>query len=282
MPFMSKQSIDEHFQAFAGKVSKLHQYQRHADSILSAQHHKIIEDHVMLPEWALAKDHGRYHYFHFTSPLSGLEHTCSSDLMKLDDQIELNAIQKLKIYQWLLVEAYEEFRVLVEHLYSECIQNGYAKGDEWKQVGSSRSSKTLRKLAVIRAVAPTFQAAEVGSLAGSNYRVSFVLVDKLRHIIVHHGGYCSDLGQFQRGVGIELSGLKSAAVDEYAISYFALHRDRYIVDLLEMPLRSELGIQLGASADTMLGLFRLLVEYGYLVTESIKRDFLNQSLLWSS
>ncbi|MBF8740222.1 hypothetical protein [Pseudomonas guariconensis] len=273
--------VEEEFQKLLAKITNADVYKRESARIFPEHEAKLIKQHEQLPEWIDKEKHGSQYFVFYSSPSTSEEVVFKTRTYKLDDQIELNTLHRLKTYQWLLAEAYEAFEDFIEIVYADCGVRGselWVKPDKWKYEGSKDISHYYNprrksngtpyvQLKALRERSAHFRKYETKE--GRNYRVAFVLIEKLRHLIVHEGGYCLDFDGFMKSIQRELSDVSMKNVRSYVESYFIPHRDALLVDLLELP--AEDG-PIGAYHDYMSGFFKTLIEYALLVKESIEID----------
>lgn len=281
---MTMDYIRDEFDRLASKFSQLNQHKSQANKIHISQHEAIQKFHDQLPDWALEFQYGTEHPFHFRSPSTGEDLTHNAPALSLEDRLELNVLQKLKTYQWLLVEAYEAFEDYLERAYAYC---GLAGIDIWKrpvnwshegskdikhyhQLPTPKDRKPYAQLEAFRRASKHFERYESENPTGANYRVIMVLIEKLRHYIVHDGGYYNDTGTLSGKVQRELPGMDIKSVMEFVDSFFVPHGHSRIVDLLEYPANPKTGDPLDTFHDPMLGFFRNLMEYGLLIFETIQ------------
>lgn len=184
------------------------------------------------------------------------------------------------------MEAYEAIEDFIERAYAYCGLKGMALWGEpnnWSH-GSSLEiehylSVKLRgtpyaQLKAFRNELPHFAQYESQNPNKVNYRVVFVLVEKLRHFIVHNEGYGQDFDKLMNRIRGELPSVDAKQLKSYVESYFIFHGGRYLIDLLELPVEdSELPI--GAYNDEMLGFFRSIMEYAALIAEAINNKILS-------
>lgn len=273
--------VQEEFDKLLEKITNADVYKRETAKIFQSHETRLIEHHEQLPDWINRKEHGSAYFIRYSSPSTAEETTVTTKTYKLDDQLELNTLHKLKTYQWLLAEAYEVFEDFIERVYADCGVRGgnlWVRPDGWKYDGSKdlnhyynprrKSSGTpFLQLKALRERSAHFREYEAGK--GNHYRVNFVLIEKLRHLIVHEGGYCKDFDSLMGLIQKELSGVSMKGVRSYVESYFIPHRGAKLVDLLELPVEDGPGALIGAYHDVMGILFTTLIEYALLVKESI-------------
>lgn len=276
--------VQEEFEKLLEKITNADVYKRVTTDIFHDRQATLIKQHEQLPEWVNKEDHGPYYFIRYSSPSTSEEVTIKTKTYKLDDQIELNTLHKLKTYQWLLAESYEAFEDFIEIVYADCGRRGsnlWVRPDGWKHDGSTdinhyynprRKMKgtPFLQLKAFRERSAHFR--EYEARKGNNYRVTFVLIEKLRHLIVHNGGYCRDFDSLMRSMQSELNDVSIKDVRSYVESYFIPHRGTKLIDLLEFPVEEGPGAVIGAYHDTMQSLFNTLIEYAVLVKESIERN----------
>lgn len=281
---MIKDYLREEFDKFASKVAQLNEHKAQVNKIYAEQHRSILKFHGQLPDWALESQYGMKRYFHFRSPSTGEDLSHDSSPLSLEDRLELNLLRKLKTYQWLLVDAYEAFEDFLERAYAYCGLSGvsiWVRPVKWSHEGSNnikhyhqlatpRERTPYAQLQAFRRASKHFERYESENPTGANYRVILVLIEKLRHFIVHDGGYYSDAGTLAGKVQRELPDMDIKSVMGFVNSYFRPHAHGQIVDLLEYPADPMAYKPLSAFHDPMLGFFRNLIEYGLLIFESIQ------------
>jgi hypothetical protein len=276
--------VQDEFQQLLEKITNADVYKRVTADIFHEQGKKLIQHHEQLPDWVDKEDHGPYYFVRYTSPSTSEEVTIKTKTYKLQDQIELNTLHKLKTYQWLLAEAYEAFEDFIEIVYADCGVRGsslWVRPDGWKYDRSKDLSHYYNprrknkgtpylQLKALRERSAHFR--EYEARKGNNYRVAFVLIEKLRHLIIHNGGYCKDFDALIKSMQAELSNVSMRDVRSYVESYFVSHRGAKLVDLLEFPVDEGPGAVIGAYHDTMSSLFSTLIEYALLIKECIELD----------
>lgn len=276
--------LKDSFELLSEKIRSLAMYASDTDNIFENTHKTLMRDKSIANKLRQVNEGIRKaHNFHYRSPSSGGDLMLSTQKLSYENCIELNTLHKLKIYQWLLTEAYEAFEDYVEKSYAYCGLEGLSVWHplaNWAHEGSKdinvylKCSEELKKgpyehLNRLRDCSNHFARYETNNQLGNNYRVILVLTEKLRHLIVHNGGYCDNFNQLISKAQRHLPNYKISDLKPFFESYFTPHKGRLLVDLLEFPVEDEMEFPTGAHYDTMLGLFRNLVEYAYLICESI-------------
>lgn len=270
----------EELAIFTTKISKLMQYKHNANRIFTEQHQKIQDTHARLPEWSIYKRDGHPFHLFYRSPSSGVDITASSERQKLEDQLEMNTLLRLKTYQWLLVDAYEAFENFLVSAYAHCGREGigiWEKPERWKHRINSKDinhykteHKPFGQLNAFRRNSAHFVRYETHSPTGTNYKVTFALIEKLRQCTVHYGGYSENLNQLTSKVQDSLKDEDRDAVGEYVKSHFIAHEKYNLIDLLEYPTFDEDGKPDGGYQDIASYYLTVLVEYAQLIMESIQ------------
>ncbi|WP_033694614.1 MULTISPECIES: hypothetical protein [unclassified Pseudomonas] len=276
--------VHAEFQKLLEKITHADVYKRVTADIFHEREVSLIRQHEQLPEWIEKEEHGPYYFVRYSSPSTLKEVTIKTKTYKLDDQIELNTLHKLKTYQWLLADAYEAFEDFVETVYADCGVRGsnlWVRPEGWRHEGSKKLSDYLKprrkgsstpyvQLNAFRERSEHFRTHEAKD--DSKYRVVFVLIEKFRHLIVHEGGYCTNFESLMKKVQRDLSGVSFKGVRSYFDAYLIPHRGAKLIDLLEYPAEAGPGSVIGAYHDTMSYFFNVLIEYALLIKESIEFD----------
>lgn len=275
---MPSDYIRNEFERLATTISKLNLYKNNANNIFTAQDLAIREHHAQLPEWSLRRKTGRSYLLHYQSPSTGGDLIVPPKCHTLEDELEHNSLQKLKTYHWLIVEAYEVFEDFLAKAHAYCGLEGiglWQRPPKWCREGSRNiddykyGRKPYFQIKAFRLGSPHFAKYETDSATGTNYKVVLVLIEKLRHAIVHNEGYCNDMKSLIDKMQGELIEEDIKLVREYVKSNFIVHEGSNLINLLEYPVKDGCGNEIVGYHDPMLGFFRALVEYGQLIMESI-------------
>ena len=100
-----------------------------------------------------------------------------------------------KQYQWVLVEAFEFFEHFVKVCCLEC-----GRLNPGGETANAKDGLAAR-LNVLRAYLPSFCALEVRNARQLNYRSAIALIEMLRHVVVHNGGWIRDETKFFEKLG---------------------------------------------------------------------------------
>ncbi len=276
---MATNYLQEQFDKFSATISKLNLYKDQTRRVFEVQDKAIRDFHEQLPDWSMQIQDGSPYFLHFQSPTTGSDLLVKPVYHKLPEQLEFNALHHLKTYHWLLAEAYEAFELFLTRAYSHCGREGlslWSRPEKWKLDGSlqledyNTERKPYGQLKAFRQRSAHFAAFESSGPTGKNYRVSFVLMEKLRQVIVHNGGYCENFQKMIDKMQAELKDLDIRIVREYAAMHFTHHAGSKLIDLFEVPLTDENDNETGVYKDILLGFFRMVVEYGKLILETIE------------
>lgn len=276
---MSGDYIQEQFDTLAASINRLNLFKDESRRAFDARYETLLDDHRRLPVWSLQEDDGRPYFIHYQSPSSGADLLVMLTAHRIADQVEFNALQRLKTYHWLLVDAYESFVRFLGNVYAYCGLHSFSlwqRPQKWKRDGSSRledyntGDKPYGQLRAFREGCRHFRLNESHGPTRKNYRLQFVVVEKLRHTIVHGGGYCSDFKRLIDKMQGELREMDYHELRDYTSAYFVSHNNLELIDLLEIPVVDAAGKLTGAYKDLMMGLFRMILEYACLIVESIR------------
>ena len=276
--------VQEEFEKFLEKITNADVYKRVTADIFHERETMLVKRHEQLPHWVDKEDYGPYYYVRYSSPSTLEEVTIRTKTYKLDDQIELNTLHKLKTYQWLLADAYEAFEDFIEVVYADCGVRGsniWVRPENWQHDGSKNlsdytkprqkgSSTPYIQLNAFRKQSEHFRTHEIRG--GNNYRIFFILIEKFRHLIVHEGGYCSNFKNLMKKVQRDSSGVSFKEIRSTFEAYLIPHRGAKLIDLLEYPVEDGPNTVIGSYHDTMSFFFKTLIEYALLVKESVELD----------
>ncbi|MGN7442151.1 hypothetical protein [Pseudomonas lactis] len=272
--------LQDSFELFSDKIKEISSCKRDTQKIFEARQqalHKQLENRKEGGPFDGISSISNFLYY---SPSSGEPAMLGAKKTNVDELVERNSLHQLKMYQWLLAEAYEAFEGFLVTAYAYCGLEGisiWKRPENWNHEASqciqdyypSRWRKPYDYLKVFREGSQHFARYEMNSPTGTKYKVVFVLIEKLRHLIVHNGGYCKDVKQLVDKMQAELKGVDIKSVRAYVDSYFILHRGDKLIDLLEGPSENDsLPTVMRAYHDPMNEFLRALVEYASLIRES--------------
>lgn len=271
----------EIFQKFTDRMFQL--------SLLQRSSRKLISDEI--DRLLSLKDFSSLEAFHYYLPSDGALRVLKTRQADRDQALADCRHHKRKQYQWLLAEAYEAFEDFLEESYAAAAMRkpgvwwmsdfgNVVPGDvderdfQWL-LGQARKKKD-RPFSILerfRACSERFSRLEEQNATGANYRIAFVLIEKLRHVIVHNHGYIDDLDQVvtralpQTGKGAKF---KESMRDIFT-SYLESHDGRDIICLLEVGVAENDPLhRLGGYTDSLGHLFKLLVSFAALVSETVE------------
>jgi hypothetical protein len=281
---MEEEFLDSELGKLIARISQLAMFRVEASKMFQRQERDICERHRRLPEWSSSKTEGNAYHFYYRSPSTGDDVPTKNHRQNVVDQIEFNTLQHMKTYQWLLAEGYEVFEDFIENVYAFC---GFQELNLWVPPQGKPASKptslegyrTLRypdkvrtpyrQLKAFRTNSDHFARCETGAITRTNYRAVFALIEKLRHDIVHEGGYTKDLNKLIISIQNVVSEADKISMRGYIKTFFVTHNGRHLIDLLPIPSETKDGSPNGAYHETMDTLFRVLVEYAQLIIDTI-------------
>lgn len=198
-----------------------------------------------------------YQHCTFRSSIDGELRFFASVETTVEERRVALQLHKNRQYQWLLAESYEQFEDFLEHVYSFL---GHHSIDHWPMsdfgpiLRSEAQSKeiswffqqTKNKrdpsrsiLNHLRKILPNLGIVETANKLEVNLKLTTLLVEHLRHLIVHTGGISNDPSEFKSRV-LEAAGLynngKFKAEHEALIdSVFGTGEYSNLIMLLEIP-----------------------------------------------
>ncbi len=199
-------AIQKIFVEYSSRVAKIHLYQRAAKNNAEAELRKLLEfekktnlnkSPISMSQMIFRDVDGKRHSFGYFK--SNIEESKKSVF-----------IHKNKQFQWLLTETYECFEEFLDHAYGYA---GYCKKDFWplgdygnitlselkdKELPwfiEQAKKKKNRPHSIINQFRTKFNRIiriEMDNHFNINLRLAVVLIEQLRHVIVHNGGIISD------------------------------------------------------------------------------------------
>jgi len=214
----------------------------------------------------------------------------------LKDMRKAVVLHKNKQYQWLLAEAYEDFKDFIENSYAFA---GHIDKNLWPLNDFGRISLTelkekdfewFRKRARIkrdvpqsiinrfRDIFPDISRLETENKLGINLRLAVALIESLRHIIVHKSGIVSDKQKFIEDV-LKKSGLYNNGKykDEHKVfikSFFGARNYKNVVVLLEAGIKPEIPFYIHVNLFEVLS--RYLMAYANIILECLQAHKKNE------
>lgn len=246
------------YDEYTEKISQIQLYQRTVKENTEREHAAIIEDAQNFlkkypdKEEFLSSIHNMYFY-------RANDGKIQSYGQKISDtkQRELNLIlHKNKQYLWLLAEAYEEFEDFLEKVYAYV---GYTDRALWLLkdfcsitlselegkdynwfLEQSKNKKDVPK-SILNFFSNNFQpikSIEQSNALKINLRLAVILIEKLRHVIVHNGGIVGNrvsfIKQVLKDAGLFNNGNYRQEYKKFIEQFFGSNSFQNHISLLEI------------------------------------------------
>ncbi|EMA2429579.1 hypothetical protein U2G59_004517 [Vibrio alginolyticus] len=255
-------NLENIYQSYADKMTGLHLYQRAMQRLVESECNQIAELEKFFKENShLKSDAFSYDKMNYIDAETGESIFFGKNKSSLQDSKRHLLTHKNKQYQWLLVEAYEEFEDVLESLYAYA---GYKDHNFWslRDFGSITLSQlscqdyswflsqAVRKkdapssiINAFRVRFPKIKEIEVNNSFGINLFLAINLLEMLRHLIVHNGGVALDKEEFKNRVlkksELYNNGKPESQYVEFIEYYFGTGNDSNHINMLEKRLCSE-------------------------------------------
>jgi len=274
------------FNKFANRVFQLSLLQRATRTLIGDQ----IRSFVKIKE--TGGEFTSVHNFIYYEPSNGGLKCLTPRTADVDQALAECRFHKIKQYQWILAEAYEGFEDFLEEAYAAAamrkpsvwwmadygnITPGEVDETDFEWLLDRARRKKDRPYSIterFRASSEDFKKFECGNERGANYRVGLVVIEKLRHIIVHNNGYIDDIESVvSKSVGqAGKDGRFKVSMREIFDTYCELHDGRNLISLLEVSVGADDALyRLNAVNNTLDELLRVLVEYAALITNTVEK-----------
>ena len=268
-------NIQEIFSRYTEAVAQLHLYQRAVKANAAKElveldrYAKALEDHPDLKELPASVDN-----MIFRSARDGEHRVFAHKKTSFQEKVSRIFYHKNKQYQWLLSEAYELFADFVEDAYAYAghIDNDFwplsdfgsislselkAKDFDWF-AAQARAKRDVPQSALnrLREKLPEFADLEKNNKIDVDLKLLVVLVEHLRHLIVHMGGVSKDREKFIEEV-LKKTGYSSkgkAAEEHIAFinGFFADGKQKNTIVLLEVRVNPEIPLDIHVDIFSLL------------------------------
>lgn len=281
---------DEILNVYYAGMTEVELQQRSVNSVVKGQ---MIQLGNRLQEVEGDKDHTMgSHNMAFRDPIGSDWQFYGRKVVTIAETIDSTLRHENRQYQWLLVEAYEQFEVFLLHLYAFV---GEKRIEVWTQreramlsdsaaiepsfddclmavKAIARSAGAEFVLKSLRRILPQLEKLENKNATGASLLLSTNVTAQLRHHIVHTGGQVKDRETFSSKVFAKCgrSGHK-AFIDEwlpYINSYFRYTNYPSTICLIKIPMDNFFSHQ-----DVLQQACNLLLAHAYLATVQVKAYF---------
>ncbi len=207
----------------------------------------------------------------------------------LEDKKIAVILHKNKQYHWLLAEAYEAFEDFIEETYAFAgykdknfwplsdfgnisLAELYKKDFEWFVVrAKEKRDKPQSILNHFRNKFPRLQQVENNNYFGINLRLAIVLIEHMRHVIVHGKGVVLDKEKFVEIVlkksGLYNNGIFDIQHKEFIQTFFGSDNFQNTISLLEIRTNPEIPLDIHIDIFEVLGGY--LMAYSLLLAECL-------------
>ena len=235
-----------------------------------------ISSHALYFRDARTGNHRRYHYKTFSN-----------------EERQLHVLlHKNKQYQWLLAEAYETFEDFIENSYAFI---GSANSTAWplrdygniffndlpsKQYdwyldqAKNKNNTPTSILNIYRKKFPELKTIAASNNLNINLDLAIILIEKLRHIIVHKGGIVENREDFTIKVleqaGLYNNGNPAQKNTDFIRMFFGGDEYSNLITILEIQVEPLMSIEVHVSRFSKLTNY--LMAYALLIYDSIASD----------
>lgn len=208
--------IQEIYARFAAKMTQIELHQRTADfnaqDELGRLHQREEDIEKHWPQFKILPASAHNMFFHHA--VTGRQCLFGGAAYTMEQLKENVDTRRNKLYQWLLVEAYEEFEDMLKSLYAFCgkrdpnfwplanfgnikISEIEGRNYDWYLERAREKKHTPESiLNHLRAGFPKLAKYEKKNELDVDFRLTVALIQELRHRIVHKGGAVRDVEEF--------------------------------------------------------------------------------------
>jgi hypothetical protein len=217
--------------------------------------------------------------FHFRDPEDGS--LVPYDVKQTDakEAFKLMYVDANRQAQWHLVEAYEVFEDFAINVYIKIRQStaefrpSFDKNAELTRLQLKNKAGSV--INVFRNTLDELKNFETDNVIGANFRLMLVLIEKMRHVIVHRRGQVDDIeGLFERvlkGACLYSDGTRGPIARRSIEGYLGTGDYQGLIVLLEQPIFKIGGLE--ATNDRLDNLLSALSTYAVALCRCLMRRF---------
>lgn len=284
--------ISHIFKNYTDQVSQIYLYKRAVKESARKEFEGLVQYEAQLNNVASKDVFMSLHNLFFRTAMGETPYFFDFKESSLEDKKIAVILHKNKQYHWLLAEAYEAFEDFIEEAYAFA---GYKDKNFWplNDFGSvslseldgkdfewfvSRAKEKRDKpqsiLSHFRDKFPQMQQREASNNLKVNLRLAIVLIENLRHLIVHRKGVALDKEKFIENVlkksGLYNNGKFDIEHRKFIEKFFGSDAHINTISLLEIPTNPDIPI------DTHIDVFELLggylLAYALLIARCFEMD----------
>jgi hypothetical protein len=197
-----------------------------------------------------------FHSLIFKDPILGKTVKLKTKRTTIEERIKILWVHNNNQYCWLLVDCYEKFKAFIKTTYR--IDKGVEKVHD---------KVTLQKmLSYFSEKYPHFKRSESKNAIGIHLRIAVILIEKIRHAIVHKRGF------------VDSDKFPNIVINEAAINNDRISHEEFIlqfifdnhVKLLELPISNHNG--LFVYHDVFTHLMGYLISYAMLISDVLNKS----------
>lgn len=288
----------EIFDMFADKLAQIILYQR-AVKRTAQKELKCLEEYAASLQDKPDLKHLSFSHdaMHFYDAKTGTARRHGLKVSSIEDRYLSVILHKNKQYQWLIAEAYEEFEDFLERAYAF---SGYTdsnfwpmsdfgqislselsgKGFDW-HLEQARNKRDVPHsiLSRFRKHFPDLAEVEVNNALNVNLALVIVLIEYLRHVIVHKGGVVSDRTKFIERV-LRKAGLYNNGKyenDHVHLIEFFFGDEEYENTIALLEIKVDTNIPLDITYGKFGQLTGYLMAYAHILSENIESTISEKS-----
>jgi hypothetical protein len=257
--------INEIYLEYSSKMVQIYLYQRAMKTLVNEELAKLNEyANTFKDKPDLLDLSSSHHSIIFRSAKDGNVRFLGHRKNTIEDRIKSVILHKNKQYQWLLAEAYEVYEDFLQQVYAYI---GYIDHSLWPLVdygnitlkelenkdfqyflAQSRNKKDIPHsiLSKLREYLPNYGKLEVKNKLDKNLKLMIILIEKLRHCIVHRGGCVFIKKEFIESVikkaGLYNNGKYDQHIFDYMSGFFGENEFSNTIVVIEIRVMPELPI----------------------------------------
>jgi len=203
-------TLEEIYKEYCIKIAYVELHQRSINNITNEELKKLKNNKDAFEQIPSLSLPASVDNFYFRDAENGTSTLLAYAECSAEEMIDITIHHKNRQYQWLLAEAYEVYEDFLKNIYAYL---GFKNNELWvlSDFGSitlkdiktkdfyyfqnqSKNKKGIPQtiLSRLRNILPKYDSIETNNKIDSDIKLGIILIEKLRHVIVHCGGMVKD------------------------------------------------------------------------------------------
>ncbi len=287
-------TLDKIFDNFTSKMLEIELFKRVVEDSSNKELSELIKNSKEIKKLSKEEQDEFYegHNFIFYSALDGKVKFYGNKNLTIKEMQKLTVNRKNKQYQWLLVDAYEAFEDFIEDIFAYL---GYKDKNLWMMsdygniypseidnkdytwfLEQSRKKKDRPKsiLNHLRKKFPKIEQLESNNKLNVNLKLSLIICENFRHIIVHENGIIKNDVKFTQKLlekaGLYNNGNPNNSYKDFIKQFFGINEYANHIMLLDRSINHKSNV-FNMKIDVLSMFIRYLIAYAEVIKSEVQK-----------